>query len=79
MTIRIPDPSIDDRMLRLFGKKRALIYPKGHVGGHEIDVYAVAVKENFWKAFFRPRNSQLPAGSVDYETFEKGFHEIRNG
>lgn len=78
MTIKIPDPSMGDRILRLFGKKRALVIPKVRVERKEIDIYAVAVKENFWKALFRPRKSQLPAGSVDYETFEKEFDEIRN-
>ena len=78
MTIRIPNPSMGDRILRLFGKKRALIIPKVRVEGKEIDIFAVAVKENFWKALFRPRKSQLPAGSVDYETFEKEFNEMRN-
>jgi hypothetical protein len=78
MTLRIPDPNIGDKILRLFGKKRALIIPKVRVERKEIDIYAVAVKESFWKALFRPRKSQLPNGSVDYETFEKEFDEIRN-
>jgi hypothetical protein len=79
MTIRIPEPSIGDKVLRLFGKKRALIIPKVPVERKEIDIYAVAVKENFWKALLRPRKSRLPDGSVDYETFEKEFDEMRNG
>jgi hypothetical protein len=78
MTLRIPDPNIGDKILRLFGKKRALIIPKVRVERKEIDIYAVAVKESFWKALFRSRKSQLPDGSVDYETFEKEFDEIRN-
>jgi hypothetical protein len=78
MTLRIPEPSIGDKVLRLFGKKRALVIPNVRVERKEIDIYAVAVKENFWKALLRPRKSQLPAGSVDYETFEKDFDEIRN-
>ncbi len=79
MTIKIPDPSMGDRILRLFGKKRALVIPKVRVERKEIDIYAVAIKENFWKALLRPRKSQLPDGSVDYDTFKKEFHEIRNG
>ena len=62
----------------LFGKKRALVIPKVRVERKEIDIYAVAIKENFWKALLRSRKSQLPDGSVDYETFEKEFDEIRN-
>jgi hypothetical protein len=78
MTIRIPEPSIGDKVLRLFGKKRALVIPKVRVERKEIDIYAVAVKESFWKALLRSRKAQLPAGSVDYETFEKEFNEMRN-
>ena len=78
MTIRIPEPSIGDKVLRLFGKKRALIIPKVRVERKEIDIYAVAVKESFWRALLRPRKSQLPDGSVNYENFQKEFDEIRN-
>jgi hypothetical protein len=78
MTIRIPEPSIGDKVLRLVGKKRALVIPKVRVERKEIDIYAVAVKENFWKALLRPRKSQLPDGSVDYETFENEFNEMKN-
>jgi hypothetical protein len=76
MTIRIPEPSIGDKVLRLVGKKRALIIPKVRVERKEIDIYAVAVKESFWKALFRPRKSQLPNGSVDYENFQKEFLKL---
>ncbi|MBC2736549.1 MAG: hypothetical protein HF981_19470 [Desulfobacteraceae bacterium] len=78
MTIRIPDPDIGDKILRYFGKKRALIFPNGKLEAQGIDVYATAVKENFWAALLRPRNSQLPAGAVDYETVRKKFDDIRN-
>jgi hypothetical protein len=78
MTIRIPDPSIGDTILRHLGKKRALIFPNGRLETQGIDVYATAIKESFWAALLRPRNSQLPAGAVDYETVCKEFDEIRN-
>ena len=77
MTIRIPDPSIADRILRLLEKKRALIFPYGRLKAQGIDVYATAVKESFWRALLRPRASQLPEGSFDYETVRKEFDEIR--
>lgn len=79
MTIRFPDPSIGDRILKFFGKKRGLLFPKGDLDAKGIDVYAAAVKESFWTALIRPRGSQLPAGAVDYETVRKEFDEIRNG
>ena len=77
MTTRIPDPSIGDIILRYFGKKRALIFPNGRLELQGIDVYATAIKEGFWAALLRPRNSQLPAGAVDYETVRKEFDEIK--
>ena len=79
MTIRIPNSSISDTILRYFGKKRALIFPNGRLEAQGIDVYAAAIKESFWKALIRPRASQLPEGAVDYETVRKEFNEIRNG
>lgn len=79
MTTRIPDPSIGDKILRYFGKKRALIFPNGRLELQGIDVYATAIKESFLAALLRPRNSQLPEGAVDYETVRKEFDEIRKG
>jgi hypothetical protein len=78
MTLRIPEPNIGDIILRYFGKKRGLIFPNGRLEAQGIDVYATAIKESFWKALLRPRNSQLPAGAADYEHFYKKFDEIRN-
>ena len=79
MTLRIPHPSIGDKILRFFGKKRALTFPKGRLEAHGIDVYATAIKESFWAALLRPRASQLPEDAVDYETVCKEFDENRNG
>jgi hypothetical protein len=77
MTLRIPKRSLGDIILRLFGKKRALIFPKGQMEGKQIDVYEVGVKENFWKALLRPLESELPYGAVDYENFIQGFKAMR--
>jgi hypothetical protein len=77
MTLRIPDHSIGDKILRFFGKKRALIFPNGKLEAQGIDVYAIAVKESFWTALLRPRNSQLPEGTIDYRIVWKEFSEIR--
>ena len=77
MTIRIPNPTIGDKILRYFGKKRALIFPNGRLEAQGSYVYATAIKESFWAALLRPRNSQLPAGAADYETVRKEFEKIR--
>lgn len=77
MTIKIPDPTIGDLILGYFGKKRALIFPNGRLETQGVDVYTSAVKESFWRALIRPRNSRLPDGTVDYETVRKKFDEIK--
>ena len=77
MTLRIPDPDIGDKILRYFGKKRALIFPNGKLEAQGIDVYATAIKESFWAALLRPRASRLPGDAVDYETVRKEFDEIK--
>lgn len=76
MTLRIPEPNIGDKILRYFGKKRALIFPNGRLETKGIDVYAKAVKESFWTALLRPRNAQFPADAVDYETVRKELKKI---
>ena len=78
MTIKIPAPSIGDKILKMFGKKRALIIPKGPFEGTGFDAYAYAVKESFWSALLRPCDSKLPSGAVDYETVCKEVNEIRS-
>ena len=78
LTIKIPAPSIGDKILRLLGKKRALIIPKGPFEGMGLDAYAYAVKESFWSALLRPCGSKLPSGAVDYETVRKEVNEIRS-
>lgn len=55
MTIRIPDDNILDKILKLFGKEREIIVPKGaekiykELGPH---VQIKAKKESFFKALF---------------------------
>lgn len=64
MTIRIPKPNLADRFLRLLGKKRAVRLPAnlGSLGQH---FQAVGIKESFWNALIRRKNSMLPEGTVD--------------
>ena len=77
MTIRIPDSNIGDKILRYFGKKRGLIFPKNIKEQNVHSIYAKAIKENFWKALLRSKNTQLPEDVMDYETFMESFKKIK--
>jgi hypothetical protein len=77
MTLHIPDSSIGDKILRRFGKKRALIFPKGSLEGRGFDAYAYAVKESFWRALIRSKASPLPEGTVEYESVREEFDAIK--
>ncbi|MBF0120750.1 MAG: hypothetical protein HQK79_18125 [Desulfobacterales bacterium] len=53
MTIQIPKKNILDKLLKLFGKERDVIFP---VNGYEkFGPYAYfrSKRESFWKALFR--------------------------
>lgn len=56
MTIKIPPENIFDKILKLLGKERAIIFPSGaeeiykHNGPY---VQIKARKENFFKVLFR--------------------------
>jgi len=77
MTLKIPDPSIGDKILKLLGKKRGLFFPKGFFEKPGVSIYACARKENFWKALFRSKNSKLPDDVVDCEKVQEFFNEVR--
>jgi len=64
MTIRLPQPSILDHLLRAMGKKRAVYLPRpqGERGQY---AYMVARKESFLKALLRPKDEPLHDGCVD--------------
>ena len=61
MTIRTPDDNLLDKILKLFGKEREVIVPKGadkiyrEYGPH---VQIKAKKENFFKALFGKTQKQ---------------------
>jgi hypothetical protein len=77
MTIRLPEPNIFDRFLKLLGKKRGVIIPKG--GIYEkfgSSFYAKAYKENFWRALLRPRGDKLPDHFIDIFQIEDFRQEI---
>jgi hypothetical protein len=73
MTIKIPKPSIADKIRKLMGKKRGVILPSGEHEKLGPYTYSVAKKESFLKALLRPADEPLPNGMVDVHTFgEKG-------
>lgn len=74
MTIRMPQASLLDRLLKLIGKKRGVRFPDGAMEQFGQHVYAKAVKENFWNALLRPSGQPLPEGYIDLfeiENFRK--------
>ena len=77
MTIRIPEPTLGDKILRFFGKKRGLVLPINLNESSGYSVYAKARKENFWKALFRAKNMKFPENVIDYETFIRNFEELK--
>lgn len=68
MTIKIPEPGFADKVLRILGKKRGVIIPSDEYEKFGPYSYAVAKKEYFLKALFRPANQSLPNGMVDIFT-----------
>lgn len=58
MTIRIQPAGLPDKVLALFGKKRAVFLPKQEMPYG----YYVAMREGFFRALFRTKNSPLPDG-----------------
>jgi len=78
MTLKIPEPSIGDKILKFFGKKRGLILPKGYSEKIGVSIYAHAWKENFWKALFRPKSSKLPEDVVDFYNLQIFFDDVRS-
>lgn len=65
MTIKHPQPSIGDRILKLLGKKRGVKVPAEVYEKFGPYVYASAQKESFWKALLRPAAEELPADMID--------------
>ena len=65
MTLRFPQPGLFDKILRRFGKKRAVFIPQNAHEKYGYDVYLTCHTENFFKALFRPKDARLPEGSVD--------------
>ena len=74
MTIRLPQISFGDRILKTLGKKRGLRLPSEAYEKLGPYVSVAAQKESFWKAFFRSKNADLPDGYVDLFSFEPHVH-----
>jgi hypothetical protein len=73
MTIRIPSPNIADVILKRFGKTRAVYLP-ANLEKFGPYYQAIGIKESFWKALIRPKNQELPEGTVDIFSVNK-LHE----
>ena len=66
----MPNPTIGDWILNILGKKRGVILPVESYEKSGPYVYSKAVKENFWKVLFRPKNAPLPENVVDLDSIK---------
>lgn len=64
MTIRMPEADLPDKILQLFGKRRAVKMPDGTYHKFGPYAYAHAIKEGFWRALLRPKGQDPPEGYV---------------
>ena len=65
MTIKLPQPSIGDKILKLLGKKRGVKVPSEVYEKFGPYVYVTAQKESFWKALLRSSDEELPEEMID--------------
>ena len=65
MTIKLPQKTIADKFLKLFGKKRGIILPADENPSIGHTVHLKARWENFWIVLFRSKNKHLPANVFD--------------
>ena len=70
MTIAMPQPGFADKLLKMLGKRRGVIFPDTAVEKYGQHVYARAYEESFWKALLRPGNRELPEDMVDIFSFQ---------
>jgi hypothetical protein len=64
MTIKIPKDNLTDKILHLFGKRRAVKIPTDIYHKFGPYVYSRALKESFWRALFRPKGQKPPEGYI---------------
>ncbi len=71
MTIKLPQKTLVDKFLMLFGKKRGVILPDENQRIGIQDVYLKARWENFWIVFFRLKKLPFPEGVIDLDELLK--------
>ena len=64
MTFKIPKENFADRLLALIGKKRAIRIPTEAYKKYGPYAYAKTERESFWRALFRSKNHNPPAGWI---------------
>ena len=75
MTIRMPQISFGDRVLKVLGKKRGLRLPTEAYEKFGPYVSVEARKECFWRALVRAKDANLPNGYVDLFSFVPNDHD----
>ncbi len=72
MTIRLQtQPDVfADRVLRLFGKRRAYVLPVEDERRFGSFSYAITTKESFWSALIRSKDAPLPKGLISKQQME---------
>lgn len=71
MTIRMPEKTFGDRILKALGKKRGVRIPTGTYEKYGPYAYSTATKENFFRALLRPKDVPLPEGIVDLDSLDQ--------
>ena len=64
MTIRFPKSTFGDKLLALAGKKRAVYIPDDIYKKLGPYIIVQAKRESFWRALFRNKNQNPPAGWI---------------
>ena len=71
MTIKVPPLSIFDKFLYFIGKTRGVFIPTKVHSEYGQHVYAISIKESFWKALLRPKGVDLPENMFDISEHSK--------
>jgi hypothetical protein len=64
MTIKFPETTVGDKFLALMGKKRAIRIPTEAYKKLGPYIHAKAERESFWRALFRSKKRNPPAGWI---------------
>jgi len=68
--MKIPQLSLADKLLRILGKKRGLLFPSGQYKKFGPYAIGMAGTESFFRALFRSKNEDLPDGMIDIFMFD---------